>query len=384
METWVQSTKDAGFNQSDENLAHPDEIRISCYDSTVPAFAEQEIDRLYGHLYCSPSFLDVARELDGTSTYVARKNGDPVAVLLYRQQGNEVVVISDYVTLGEEEIRRFADHMFNKFRQVDVVSFRKLRTSIRSPGYPWHAVTCTEDMIIDAPPSVKEYQSAIGKNMRRNIKRYTGALVSKFPSYRYQIYLEEEIDERHIRDIIALGSQRMKSKNVEPRFNDRETQWTIALAKKCGIVGVATIEGRVCAGTVGFRLGENYFLFINAHGLEYNDYSLGILSCYRTICECIERGAKRIHLLQGRFAYKHRLLSVRHDLVHLDLYRSRTRALLLGRRIIEKEVKGRIRLIKQWLLHDVERRDGVAYRVLAKAVNALRTMKRSRRSSAIT
>lgn len=382
METQLQSDKIPGLVESNETPAGSGDVRISCYDNEVPAFAESEIGRLYGHLYCVPSYLDIGRELDGASTYVAWKNGHITAVLLYRKHGNEVMVISDYITLDEHEIQRFAEYMFKKFPRLDVVSFRKLRAGTRSPRYPSHAVTCTEDMIIDAPSSVKEYESAVGKNMRRNIKRYTSALAGKFPSYRYQIYLEDEIDEQHIRDIIALGSRRMKSKNVEPRFTDRETQWTIAFAKKCGIVGVATIDGRVCAGTIGFRMGENYFVFINAHSLEYNEYSLGILSCYRLICECIARGTKRIHLLQGRFAYKHRLLCIRHDLVHLDIYRSRMQAFLCCRRIFGKEARGRIRLVKQWLLHDVERQDGVVYRYLGKTIHALRTMKRSRHSSA--
>lgn len=366
-----------------ENPAHVDEVRISRYDDEVPAFAGPEIDRLYGHLYCSPSYFNVANELAGASTYVARKGGDPVAILLYKRLENEVSVISDYVKLDEQEIRRFADYIFDAFKSVKLISFRKLQTELHGLGYPSHAINCTEDMVVSLPTTVKEYEAAVGKNMRRNIKRYTSALVKDFPSYRYQLYLEGEVDEQQIRDIVSLSCMRMKSKNIVPRFTEQETQWIVDFSKKCGIVGVATIDGRVCAGAIGFRMGENCFMHVIAHDVKYNDYSLGILCYYHTICEGIARKAKRFHLLQGRYGYKYRLLAERQDLVHLDIYRSRLHALAQTRRVLKKEFKGRIQLMKQWLLHDVERKDGAAYRLLGKAVTALRTMKRSGQSSAI-
>ncbi|OGB24454.1 MAG: hypothetical protein A3I66_10610 [Burkholderiales bacterium RIFCSPLOWO2_02_FULL_57_36] len=383
METRIQSTNVPEFIQLNENPAYPDEVRISHYDNEVPAFAGPEIDRLYGHLYCSPSYFVVANELAGASTYVARKGDDPVAMLLYKRSENEVTVISDYVKIDEQEIRRFADWVFNSFKPVKVVSFRKLQAAIHDLAYPWHAVTCTEDMVVTLPPTVKEYETAVGKNMRRNIKRYTNALVKDFPSYRYRLYLEAEVSEQHIRDIIALSCTRMKSKNIVPRFNEEETQWIVDFAKKCGIVGVATVDGRVCAGAIGFRMGENCFMHVIAHDVKFNDYSLGILCYYHTICESIARGAKNFHLLQGRYGYKYRLLAQRQDLIHLDIYRSRWHALAHARRIFGMEVRGRIRLMKQWLLHDVERAEGRAYRLLGKAVNSLRSMKRSSQSSAI-
>lgn len=383
MYTRVQSANARGAIQVNENSTRSDEVRISRYDNQVPPFAGPEIDRLYGHLYCSPSYFEIANELPGTSTYVAWKSAEPVAILLYKQCENGITVISDYVNIDQEEIRRFSEYMFDSFKSLKVISFRKLQAAIRDFPYPWHAITCTEDMVVALPPSVKEYETAMGKNMRRNIKRYTNALAKDFPSYRYRLYLEDEVSEQHIRDIIALSCTRMKSKNIVPRFNEEETQWIVDFAKRCGIVGVATIDGRVCAGAIGFRMGENCFMHVIAHDIKYNDYSLGILCYYHTICEGIVCGAKRFHLLQGRYGYKYRLLAERQDLIHLDIYRSRLHAFVHGRRILNKEVKGRIRLMKQWLLHDVERQNGAMHRFLGKMVNALRTMKRSGQSSAI-
>lgn len=366
--------------QAEEALARADDVRIVCYENEVPYFAGPEIDRLYGHLFCSLSYFEMARQAEGASTYVAWKNGNPISVLLYTCTAHEVIVINEYASLAEEEIQRFASFMFSAFATVWMISFKKIQTDVRSLDRPCHAIACTEDMVISLPPTVKEYETAVGKNMRRNIKRYTSALEKDFPTWRYRVCLGNEVGEQEIRDIIALSCIRMKSKNIVPRFTEEETQWIVDFAKRCGLVGVMTIDGKVCAGAIGFRIGDNYAMHVIAHDTKYNGYSLGILCYYRTICEGIVRGGKRFHLLQGQYEYKYRLLARRQDIVSLDIYRSQVHAAAYGVRIFRRVWNGRIRLAKQWLLHDIEHCEGGVYRLIGKAVNAIRAVKRSRGS----
>jgi hypothetical protein len=353
------------------------EVSIECFENEVPAFAQREIARLHGHLYCLPSYLEMSGQLEGASTYVVRQGGSPVTVLLFRREGKAVEVLNEFVLLGEDDIRRFAEHMFSLYKSVKVVSFGRVRTGIQRLPYPWHAVNYTEDMIVELPGSVKEYDARVGKNMRRNIKRYTNALQRDFPSYSYRVCVGEEISEQDIRDIIQLGRIRMESKNIAPRYNEAETQWIVNLAKESGLVGIATIDGKVCAGAIGFRIGENYFMHIIAHDPQYNTYSLGIVCYYHTICEGIVRGAKRFHLLQGRYGYKYRLLAERHDVRHIDVYRNTLQAALHSRKIVKKAVNGHVIAAKQWLLHDIERSDSRAAQWAGRVINRLRQWRRS-------
>lgn len=380
MSTQVRLPHDSQLIMDGASFTYPDNVQASCYDNVVPPYVTSEMERLYAHLYCSPSYFLMAKEMTGASTYVARKNNVPVTVLPYKREGNRVTVIGEFMTLCDEDINRFAECIFTTYDSVNVISFPQLRADIGSLAYPWHAITCSEDMVLVLPPTVKDYETALGKNMRRNIKRYSKALTSDHPSYRFEIFLEDEITEQHIHDIIALSCSRMKSKNIVPRFNDEEENWIARYAKQCGIIGMATIDGRICGGAIGFRVGDNYMMHVIAHDLKYNDYGLGILCYYHTICAVIGRGGKRFHLLQGRYGYKYRLLAERQDIIHLDVFRSRLHFLGYGKRVFSKEFNGRIRLVKQWLLHDVERHEGKAYRLLGRAVNALRSAKRSKGS----
>jgi hypothetical protein len=373
----VHPMRDANSDHAEVPGIHPDEITISCYENKVPAFTGAEIDRLYGHLYCSLSYFETARQLCGASTYVARKGGTPITVLLFRRDGGEVTVISEFMTLDEEDIRRFADHMFSTSNAVKVVTLPRVRADIRSLPYPWHAINYTEDMIVTLPGTVKEYETALGKNMRRNIKRQMSLLKQNFPSYSYRVYLGRDVSEQDIREIVRLSCLRMEAKNIAPRFNEEETRWIVGFAKECGLVGVLAIDGRVCAGAIGFRIGENYFMHVIAHDPQYNDYGLGILCYYFTICESIARGGKLFHMLQGRYGYKYRLLAVRHDIRHLDIYRDALQAIACSPRILRKAVNGHMLAVKQWLLHDIERSDEPVSRVIRRLVHALRRRRRS-------
>lgn len=365
------------FTCNREIATHPEQIDISCYENEIPAFAAAEVDRLHGHLYCSLSYLEMTGQLDGASTYVVRKNGVPATVLLYKREGDTIVVISEFVQLAADEVRRFAEHMFSTSRSVNMLSFSRIRGDFSGLTYPRQEMAYTEDMIVALPPTVKDYEARVGKNMRRNIKRYTNSLERDFPSYTFSIYEDQGVEEQDIRDLIRLSCLRMESKNIVPRFNEAETRWIVELARQRGLVGIARIEGRVCGGAIGFRIGENYFMHVIAHDPRYNDYSLGILCYYHTICEGIARGGKLFHLLQGRYGYKYRLLAERHDVLQLDIYRNRMWMLLHGRRVARKSIDGHVLAIKQWLLHDVERSKHPALRFLGNAVNTLRRRKRS-------
>ncbi|NEX63518.1 GNAT family N-acetyltransferase [Noviherbaspirillum galbum] len=358
--------------------AADDGVDVVCHEGSLPAAGKEAIDQVYAHLYCSPHYFEAEAAYADASLYVASRDGVPVAALPYKHDATEVVVVSEYLTLSDAELSRFATHMFERYPSVRRIRLPKVTAPLETVAFPCHATVSGEDMVVDLPPSVKDYETAVGKNMRRNIKRYTSALQKAFPSYRYELYLEQEIDAGDLTDIIALSCMRMQSKNIVPRFTETEIDWIVDFARKRGIVGVARIDGKVAAGAIGFRIGDNYFMHVIAHDPRFNDYSLGILCYYHTICEGIARGARRFHLLQGRYGYKYRLLAKRVDVKHADIYRNRLQFLAAMHEVARKEWQGRAWLLKQWLLHDVERLEGPGYRLLAGLVQRLRRAKRAK------
>jgi hypothetical protein len=365
-----------GDNPASSPCTPRQRISIACYDNTVPAFAAAEIDRLYGHLLSSLSHFMVARDLEGASTYVATQGGTPIAVFLFRREGREVNVISEFITLDQEAVQLFTGYMFARHPELRRIAFNKVRADLQGLPYPFQAVNCTEDVVVDLPDTVEEYGARLGKSTRRNIKRYTSTLQKEFPSYRYQLYVEEEISEQLIRDIVRLNRTRMADKSIVSRIDEEETRWIVDFAKRCGMVGVATIDGRVCCGAIGFRIGQDYFMHVIAHDPQYNDYSLGFLCYYLTICEGIVRRGKRFHLLLGRYEYKYRLLGVTQEFACVDVYRNRWACLRYGARIGRTAYRAAMLKSRLWLL-EAERRSDPTSRRVARVVEAARKIKRN-------
>ncbi|MGH8808694.1 MAG: GNAT family N-acetyltransferase [Noviherbaspirillum sp.] len=358
-----------------DSIAVGDDLTISFHENEVPSFAAAEIDRLYGHLFCSLSHFQVAKDLKQASTYVVRKASVVITVFLFIRDGHEVKMINEFAPIDEAAARLFARSMFARYPSVKVVSFSKVRVELHDLPYPFQKVNCTEDIVVTLPPTVDEYHARLGKNMRRNLKRYTSTLQRDFPSYSYHVYVGDEVSEQQLRDIIELNRTRMAGKSIVSRIDEEETQWIVRFARQCGIVGVATIDGRVCGGAIGFRIGENYFMHVIAHDPAYNDYSLGILCYYETICEGIVRGGKRFHLLLGRYDYKYRLLGVTQEIAHVDIYRNHFQALLHGGRIAATAINSRVWQAKLWLL-EAERRDDPGSRLATRFVRIARMLKR--------
>jgi hypothetical protein len=124
-----------------------------------------------------------------------------------------------------------------------------------------------------------------------------------------------------------------------------------SMVKGCGgIVSLATLDGNICAGQISYRVGKNEFGAIIAHDPEYNDYWLGVITCYLTISDCISHGGKEFHFQWGRHEYKYRLLGVQRDLDNVHVYRSLKFMVLNGDIVIVSTCRAFMRGIKLWLL----------------------------------
>ncbi len=352
------------------------EIIISLYENEVPPFVEAEMERLYENVYTSLARFHIYGEAANASAYVVRKGGKVITALVFRREQNEVKVLNQQIRIEEAEIRRFANAIFARFKSVTAISFWAIETAIRRFPFPYQECKCLSDIVLTLPATTQEYLGHLGKSTRTNIKNHMKKFLARFPSHCYRVYVKEEISEQHIRDIIRLSGARMAVKNKQAYINEEETERIIRLAKVYGFVGVATIEGRVCAGTISYCVGSHYFMHVIAHDPAYDDYRLGTLCNYLTICECITRGGTEFRFMESSHRYKFDFLGAWLDFDYLAVYRSRAHFLLDGGRVIHMACKTAVRRIRLWFLH-AERRTGFASRIAAWCVRSVRHLKRS-------
>jgi hypothetical protein len=319
-----QSLTVSDFERAPAPVLEGQHISIAVYENEVPAFVEAELERLYEHLFSSLARFSIYDGLANTGTYVVCKDGQVATLLLFRRERGRVRVLNEMFGINEEEVRRFASVMFNTDRSTALIVFTAIRTTLSRLPFPYQCFNACEDIVLTLPATAEQYRAQLGKNMRRNVKRYTDKLKQDFPTFSYRAYPQQEVTEKQIRELLALHLRRMDSRQKVSSIDEQETQRLLRLVRQCdGLVGIATVDSRICGGEICCRIGSHYFMLVIAHDPAYDDYWLGTLCYYLTICECIGRGGKYCHFLWGRYDYKYRLLGVQQDLDRLVIYRSR-------------------------------------------------------------
>lgn len=170
----------------------------------------------------------------------------------------------------------------------------------------------------------------------------------------------------------------MAIKSKTSTINHDEERRIIELAKRCGLVSVMTLNGEVCAGAVCLRVDRNYFSVVSGHSFQYDNYRLGMLCLYRTICESIERGGKEFHFLWGRYEYKYALSGIQNSLDDVVVYRSRSHLFRQANMASAMALKGYVNMGKFWLLDKARQQENgrATWRPASHFLNSLRRLKR--------
>jgi hypothetical protein len=326
------------------------QARLCLYDSPLPPFVEGALERLYGNVFATCARVRSLGLADQVRAFVAIRDGQVSCVLLFWRKGGAVEVLAEALALPAADIEAFASKVFQDCPGVTRIVFPAVRARIARLPFPYQQFDCLEDIVAELPESAETYFSMLGKNMRTSLKRYQRKIAVDFPGFRYAFYQKGDISEQHVGAIVSLSSARIASKNQSPTHTGEKTRQLIRLVKECGVVLVATVEGRVVAGVICTLVNGNVFMHVVAHDPLYDDYRLGKVCCYLSICDAIARGAREYHFLWGRYEYKYRLLGVQRDYDRLVIYRSRLALLANAATWLRTAWRGYGRRAKWWLL----------------------------------
>ena len=332
----------------------PDAMGVSCYRNEIPPFAGAELARLYGHIHSSLAFFETSRPTDNVSTYVARAGNQISAVLVFRLVDGVVEVLNEFISIDAQEVHRFAAYVFSTFTSARAIRFQAVQTNAGALPRPFQKHNSKENWIISLPSTPAEYTASLGKATREKVKRCTRKVARDLPAFSYEFHQGEDIAEENVRELIRLSEARITSKRKLFGIDEDETRRIIRMAKRCGVMTLARIDGRLCAGMITYHIGSDFLTEVIAHDPAYNDYSLGTLCYHTTICESIARGAKRFHLGGGREEYKARLLGVRQDMDRLVIYRSPAHMALSAPLVARTAASGWVRQAKVWMLANQE------------------------------
>lgn len=350
---------------------------IACYENAIPSFVAGKLEHLYGSMYASFAHFGVYGGLDDASTYICSREAEIEDIFLYRYEQRSVRVINEQMRLSDTSINRFADAMFDRYPEVDRVIFHAIDAQKSKPAFPSQRYTCTNDITMPLPGTVDEYYASLGKSTRKTLNQNGNRLQRRYDSFRFSVLEAHEFSDTQLREIISLNHARMAGKSRVSAIDEAEASHIIAFAKQCGLVGIISIEGRIRAGAICYRIGDHYHLRVIGHDPEYNAYGLGMLCCYRTVCESIVRGGTMFHFMWGQEEYKYRLLGVQREMAHIVLYRSRLAMALNSGTVVQTLLHGWRQQSHMWLLERLRHKDHWSVRFMHGCIALMRACKRT-------
>ncbi len=298
------------------------DICIEWHDGYIPAFAETAIDTLYGSLYSSLPQL-VLGDLQGASTYVVRAGGRIRALFLFSVHRSAARVINEGMTLSACEADRFAEQLFRRFPRVARIDFHAVACHCAPAAHCALRFVLAEDIVIELPAEEADYLASLSKSMRKalrqNLARIDGLVHRLLPG--------PDIDAALVSDIISFNHARLAAKQRSSALDQTAASQLLTLLQARGIAGVVTVGGRLCAGTLACRIGDDLYSLVNAHHPAFDAVGMGHLARHLMIVAAIRAGVRRFHLLGGNFASKRSSGAERRPLHHLVIYRDRWRML---------------------------------------------------------
>ena len=281
------------------------------------------MDERYGSLYSSMPQLGLS-SLQDISTYAEWSGLSVRELFLYRCERGRITVINQGMRIDGAAVQRFADAVFAheqgsyrlQFHSVQPTDLHSLQRKVCLP--------ISEDIVVTLPDNEASYLATLGKSLRQSLR----SRLARTKGLTHQIVPGHALDAELLDHIIGFNHARMASKQRDSAIDQTESARLLRLAHARGMVGTIYIEGRLCAGSLVCRFGDDVFSLLNAHDPAVNHLGLGKLSRHLMILEAIRTGAQRFHLLGGYFNSKRPFGAQRTPLYGLIVYRNRFRMIL--------------------------------------------------------
>ncbi|MRW93569.1 GNAT family N-acetyltransferase [Duganella sp. FT80W] len=306
--------------------------RVECHSYTdhIPDYAERELSRLHAGRYSSLAHFEVYGLADQASTYVARHANRTTALLLYRHDGAIVRVLNEGIPLTVDEAQRFARHVFAHAPPPAAVLLRAVDMP-PSAGQPLlQRGICEQDSVLMLPASTDAYLDSLGARTRSLLKNRLNKIRREHPSFTFQVTEQGQIDPQHVRAILQLHRQRLAGRRDAIAIDSGEEQRIRQMLERCGLVGVVSIDGQCCAGSICYHNGGVVSARFLAHDTRYDVYRLGFLCAYLMCSHCVERGFRQMNFGWGKEPYKFHLGAQGRDLSDVIIYRNHAQRLRLA------------------------------------------------------
>lgn len=365
-------------------LASHDEKHIVSsrfYESTIPAFADAVLERLYANIYCTLTRIGLYERLDDIHTFAAADEHEIVLLILFRIDRDTVRIVNQQVALSQGDLAYFAVNVFSRYPAARRIEGYALDTRIDAAtfAFPVQVVPRLEENVAALPASPDAYMRQLGKSTRELMRRSMRKCATQFPSCRFEVLSTRQITARHVRALVALTDQRMDARNAAPYVENADIDRMVRLARSHGYLGTMLIDDRIVAACLCYRVGPRHFVHLVGHDPRFDAYRLGRQVNLHTIFHAIGMGGTELWMMGGHHDWKSHFLARRKTLSSVTIYRSRSAALICWRSWWRNAARSRLHDLRH-RVDSMQARAGPGGGLLPRAFDALRhARKRLRR-----
>lgn len=205
----------------------------------------------------------------------------------------------------------------------------EIRIGVLLDRLPRTSLPCIEysdnvDNIATLPTSFTDYIGQLGKQTKKHAKYYLGRVARDLPQMQFSISEGEDIRKEDYDSITELSKERMVSKYTKYGLSTEEDFHRFLELKRNGLILTASIDGKICAGCVGFLMGDDFYLSKIAHDNDYSKYNLGQVALLKLIEYLIGRKVSRFHFLWCKGVdYKVRFGGIAYPIYNVTYFKSK-------------------------------------------------------------
>jgi hypothetical protein len=318
------------------------------YVNCIPEFVEQTLVRLYENVFCTLARIDAYESLKGVSTYVRLDDSVIRTIILFRNDGRTINVVTQQVKLTQNEINSFARLVFLNY-PVTAIKFHALDSRLLSCPYPFLQRQVLEENIILLPQSKDAYLSKLRPQFRKQVLMQEKAIRIRYPDFKIKILSRGQINGKIIDKLLSLASERMASKGARDYTSTINREALQKIFERYGYVAIGTIGEEICGGAMWLGVGTRHFHQIAAHNPKYDEFTLGTQLWMAAILHCIEIGGAECWLMGGANLHKAKFLAKPHALNGMTLFRSKAHASLDFPLFVKHWYQNSLIYIKNWI-----------------------------------
>lgn len=289
----------------------------------LPGYVWPALERRYHSIFCSEPQLRIHGGLTSRiEAWVSRSDGRIATLMLFERHGGHARVLNEVFELSGDELRAFADAVFEHYPELQAVTVRASFFDPVPGRYFCLSAAISEDYQLNLPRSADDWIASLSPRTREKFRAFLRRAQRQQPGFCFRTIASSAIEEAQVRQVIDFNRARMAVKRRRFGMSEADERHLCQLMRERGWLGVIEINGQIRAGTLCTLAGDDLYMHVIAHDPAFDDLRLGFLCCALTIQAAIGRQLRRFHFLWGHYDYKVRLGGERKPLHRVLLLRS--------------------------------------------------------------